>query len=90
MVPPAKMMKELGRDYLNYDRLAQQVKLHYKSKYVIKHSLKNYLENTKYIVDDEFRNEDVVIYLTGALPYGEGIYTTTFIINYNNLVSFSY
>ena len=80
MVPPAKMMKELGKDYLNFDWLSQKSKLNYTKEYLMEHSLKNYLENNRYIINDKLRNEDVVIYFTDELPYNEGIYTTTFII----------
>ena len=69
------MMKELGwKDTYTYLRYKDLTDL--KLNYAMNRSLRRFLD-AKNLLDD--RNEDVVIYLTTAVPSGWGIYSTTFI-----------
>ena len=67
------MMKELGWEG-TYEQLSYDDKIDLKKTYVLNHnSLKRFLDN-RGLLEDGVRNEDVVIYLTSAIPTGFGFY----------------
>ena len=67
------MMKELGWEG-TYEQLSYDDKIDLKKTYVLNHnSLKKFLDN-RGLLEDGVRNQDVVIYLTSAIPTGSGIY----------------
>ena len=66
------MMKELGWEG-TYEQLSYQDKIDLEKTYVLnQNSLKRFLDN-RGLLEDGVRNEDVVIYLTSAIPTGSGI-----------------
>ena len=78
MPSPSVLLKGLGYNDASYEKLSYEGKIDLKSNHVVNVGLKKFLDNRN-LLGDEVRNEDVVIYLTNAIPSEYGIYYILYI-----------
>ena len=73
---PAMMVKKLGLK-TNYGKLSPRKQVKLKSNYLTTIGIKQFLDD-RGLLEDENRNEDVVIYFGGFEPSGLGNYKLVF------------